>query len=204
MILYSSVICFVPRNGSCNFKLDPGEGGGSWRNTFRALCSHRYSSTLSLSVLSQQREGELNSLLLASFFFVSWGKKFFPGLWLLLLELFSFALVQTPGCNQEPHTTAQQGGPGMSNPSSGPREKPSRALKSTSLPCSKKVQILTVFWLAFFPCTLCALYLLNSFFPFPPINSFHIGGGVLKSAFFRGDVHFRVLPPNLSQTETSF
>lgn len=148
MILYSSIICFMPRNGSCNFR-----PRGSWRNTFRTLCSYTDIPALSL-FLSQQREGELDSLLLATFCFVSWGKKLSPGMWLLLLELFSFALVQTPAHHHEPSATAQQGGPGMLDPSSGPKEKPSWTLNSTSFLCSQKVQILTNIFSLYPECTL--------------------------------------------------
>lgn len=123
MIPYSPITCFMPRNGSCNFKLGPGQGGKAGE-ILSAICVHTQILLRSLSVLSQQREGEFNSLLLASFFSVSWGKGFFPGLH--LMELFSFALVQTPEHHWELHAAGWQGGPGMPHPGSGEAKQDSK------------------------------------------------------------------------------
>lgn len=72
MVLYSPVVCFMPRNGSCHLKLGPGEAG----QILLAVCVHTQIFFCSLLALSQQREGESKSLLLAGCLFLAEARSF--------------------------------------------------------------------------------------------------------------------------------
>lgn len=78
VILHFPIVCFKPRNESCNFKLEPEEGGGSRGNYFSSLCSDTDIPPLSLSVYSQQRELHASLFVLASFLLAE--ARSFPGL----------------------------------------------------------------------------------------------------------------------------